>query len=57
MAGLVTKLQSTSCRSWEGLPQSVREHFLLQEKADFNTNDFTVELSFSGKYYAFVFLY
>ena len=55
MTGLVTKLQSASFRSWEDLPLSVKEHFQLQEKADFNANDFRV--SFSGKYYAFVFLY
>ena len=57
MTGLVTKLQSASCRSWEGLPLSVKEYLQLQEKSDFNANDFTVEVSFSGKYYAFVFLY
>ena len=55
MTGLVTKLQSASFRSSEDLPLSVKEHFQLQEKADFNANDFTV--SFSGKYYAFVLLY
>ena len=53
----MTKLKSASCRSWEGLPLSVKEHFQLQEKTDFNANDFPVEVSFSGKYYAFVFLY
>ena len=49
----MTKLQSASCRSWEGLQLSVKE----QEKADLNANVFTVEVSFSGKYYAFDFLY
>ena len=53
MTALVTKLQSASCRSWEGLQLSVKE----QEKADLNANVFTVEESFSGKYYAFDFLY
>ena len=53
MTALVTKLQSASCRSWEGLQLSVKE----QEKADLNANVFTVEVSFSGKYYAFDFLY
>ena len=57
MTGLVAKLQSTSAKSSEGLPLSVKKHFQVEEQADFSTKDVTVEVSFSGRYCACVFLF
>ena len=40
MTGLIVKLQTASCRSWESLPVSVKTHFDFNEKSSFDHKDF-----------------
>ena len=56
MTGLVAKLRSASYRSWEGLPCH-SESISNWRKGQILVQRFTVEVSFSGKYYAYVFLF
>ena len=48
MTGLIVKLQTASCRCWESLPVSIKNHFGLTKKTDFDPKKYKVEVSISG---------
>ena len=48
MTGLIVNLQTASCRCWESLPVSVKNHFGLTKKTDFDPKNYKVDVSISG---------
>ena len=56
MTGLIVKLQTASCKSWESLPVSVKTHFDIIEKPSFDPKDFKVDVSISGMGIMFIYI-